>query len=78
MILALKVILFPKRSMATLNSSEFTLSRRRIRADVSCKVFVSSESPLILEIVAVKWLSYKSSKSTSSDPLGLGAAKTSM
>lgn len=40
--------------MATLNSSEFTLSRRRIRADVSCKVFVSSKSPVILEIVAVK------------------------
>lgn len=64
--------------MATLNSSEFTLSRRRIRADVNCNVFVTSESPPILETVEIKRLSYISSKSISSDSFGLGVAKTSM
>lgn len=63
--------------MATLNISELTLSRRRIRAADNCKVFASTKSPPIWGIVAAKRGSYKSSKSTS-DPLGLGAAKTSM
>lgn len=78
LLLQFKKWLFPTKSTATLNNSQFTLSRRRIRADVSCKVFVSSDSPLMLEIVAIKRLSYKSSKSISSDSLGLGVAKTSM
>lgn len=76
-IFTLKVMLFPERSMATLTSSELTLSRRRIRAADNCKVFASTKSPLVLGIVAVKRGSCKSSKITS-DPLGLGAAKTSM
>lgn len=78
LLLQFKKWLFPTKSTATLNNSQFTLSRRRIRADVSCKVFVTSDSPLTLEIVAIKRLSYKSSKSISSDSLGLGVAKTSM
>lgn len=76
-IFVLKVILFPETSVTTLNVCKLTLSRRRIRAADNCKVFASTKSSLILGRVAVKRGSYKSSKITS-DPLGLGAAKTSM